>query len=143
MFECKNPGAFVLEEPRFRKITSVFFVALVLFGYSIEDAMGMGQNDGAQIKEKFKKIDLADGVDEKEAIIIVQNALIESGDDKNCVISSAEVFAQNDPYWGKDSWHVSLRTTFRERIRSGLRWTVVNVDKKTGKMTPGGGGPDF
>lgn len=125
------------------KVSSVLFVLILLLGYHVGDAMGMGRNYEAQIKEKFKKINLADGVDEKEAVVIVQNAVIESGDDKNCVISSAKVFGQNDPYWSKDSWHISLRTTFRERMRSGLKWTAVNVDKKTGEMTPGGAGPDL
>lgn len=128
--------------PKLRSLAVFIAVTLIPLAFASR-AFAAGSAYKAQIKEKFRGVNLADGVDEEEAVIIAQNDLIETGDDKNCVISSAKVFGQNDPYWSKDSWHVSFRTAFRERMRSGLKWVTVNVDKKTGKITSGGGGPDL
>jgi len=94
-----------------------------------------------QIKEKLKNIIFSDGVSKEEAIIIAQNYLLETEWGKSCNLKSAEVFGENDPYWDKDSWHISFKLTYKERVKSGLKWTILNVDKKTGKVTPGGEGP--
>ena len=103
--------------------------------------MGDKPDYKSQIKEKFKEIDLSDGVSKEEAIVIAQNALIENGGDKDCILSSAKIFAEDDPYWNKDWWHISFKTTLKFRSRTGLEWIIGNVNKKTGEITAGGGGP--
>lgn len=94
-----------------------------------------------QIKEKYKKVDLSDGVGKEEAIIIAQYHMIEEGMDKSCNLGSAEIFSENDPYWDKNSWHVSFKTTVKERVKSGSKWVTVNIDKKTGKVEISGWSP--
>lgn len=126
------------------KKTSILFFIVVLISSLLTSkgvAMGDMPDYKAQIKEKYKKIDLADGVSKEEAIIIAQNYLLETEWGKSCNLKSAEVFGENDPYWDKNSWHISFKLTFKERLKSGLKWTVLNVDKRTGKVTAGGEGP--
>lgn len=119
----------------------IFIFLLLIFGQISGGAMGERPDYKLQIKEKFQKINLSDGVSKEEATIIAQNALIENGGDKDCIISSAEVFAEDDSYRDKNYWHISFKTTSRFRSRTGLEWITTNVNKKTGEMVGGGAGP--
>jgi hypothetical protein len=112
-----------------------------MFGQIPGGAMGERTDYRTEIKEKFKKINLSDGVSKEEAIIIAQNYMLENNGEEDYIIPSAEIFAENDPYWSKESWHISFKTKLKFRLRTSLEWMVVNVDKKTGKVTSGGGGP--
>jgi hypothetical protein len=103
--------------------------------------MGDTPNYKEQIKEKYKKIDLSDGVSREEAIVIAQNYLIEKGIDKDYNLKSAHIFGENDPFWGKNSWHISFYIKLGERLRTGLKWCSFHVDKKTGFVSGGGCGP--
>ena len=95
----------------------------------------------AQIKEKFKNIDLSDGVDKEEAIIIAQNHIIEENLDKVYDLRSANIIAENDPYWPPGKWYVSFDVISRDWLKRGLKWGTLNVDKKSGKVGDSGGGP--
>ncbi|MBU1121610.1 MAG: hypothetical protein KKF54_02795 [Candidatus Omnitrophica bacterium] len=94
-----------------------------------------------QIKEKFKNIDLSDGVNKEEAIIIAQNYIITSNKDKIFDLKSAKIFGENDPYWPSTSWHISFNIISRDWRRRGLKWGTFHVDKKTGVTKYGGEGP--
>lgn len=104
-------------------------------------AMAEKQDYEALIKQKFQKINLSDGVSKDEAIVIAQNYLLENEFGKNCILKSAKVFAEDDPYWDKNSWHVTFNLKLSKKLKTGLKWTVVNVDKKTGDARSGGEGP--
>jgi hypothetical protein len=94
-----------------------------------------------QIKEKYKKIDLSDGVSKEEAIVIAQNYLIEQGRDTTCDLRSAEIFGENDRFWDKNSWHISFNTTLGERLKTGINWITIHIEKQTGRLACEGGGP--
>jgi hypothetical protein len=104
-------------------------------------AMAQAPDYKEQIKEKYKKVDLSDGVSKEEAIIIAQNYLIERGIDKTYKLESAEVFGEDDPFWDKNSWHIGFYTKLGERLKTGLKWCSFHVDKKTGSVLGGGCGP--
>lgn len=118
----------------------LFLMTTVSFVFEGE-AMGERQDFKSMIKEKMKTVDFSDGVSKEEAIIIAQNHLLETEWGKSCDLKSVEVFGENDSYWDKNSWHISFKLILKERLKSGLEWTVLNVDKKTGKVTSGGEGP--
>lgn len=121
----------------------IFFVFILVSSLFPLKGVAMGDKTDykTQIKEKLKQVDISDGVSKEEAIIIAQNHMIDEGIEKTCDLRSAEVFAEDDPYWDKNTWHISFKTTFKERLRSGSKWITVNVDKKTGKVEISGWGP--
>lgn len=124
-----------------RFIFLVCILLFLIFGNVLGGAMGEKPDYKTEIREKFEKINLEDGVSKEEAIIAAQNYMLENDGEADYIISSGEIFAENDPYWNKESWHISFKTKSSFRVRTGMEWAVLNVDKKTGKVTSGGGGP--
>ena len=124
------------------RILIFIFVYIVIFGQSVGGTMGERQDYKTEIKSKFNQIDFSDGISKEEAIIIAQNYLIYNVDNVYN-LKSAEVIGENDPFWPKDSWHISFKVRSREWLSRGLKWGTFNVNKKTGKVTSGGGGPDL
>lgn len=118
-------------------------IAIFLILYFIQEGIAMGEkiDYNTQIKEKFRRIDFSDGISKEEAIIIAQNYLLGNEWGKNCNLRSAKIFAENDSFWDKASWHIGFDLIQETRLKTGLKWTIVNVEKKTGKATPGGEGP--
>lgn len=111
--------------------------------------VGMG---GAMAKSpdyyraQLKLVNLADGVSEDEAIIIAQNNLIDDGTDKFCVLSRSSVRDTGFTVDGAGHplapcWEVRFDATWKMRLRSGLKWFSVLVDKKTGQIKVSGWGP--
>lgn len=120
--------------------TILFFVLCVGLVLPKGGAMS-GVDYKAQIKEKFKKIDLSDGVNKEEAVIIAQTHIITNSEDKIFDLKSAKVFGENDPYWPSTSWHISFNIISKDWRRRGLKWATINVNKNTGVITDGGAGP--
>lgn len=102
-------------------------------------AMGETSDYKTRIKAKLRNIDISDGVNQKEAIIIAQNYLIDEGLDKICAISTGKVVG--DLYNNPEYWHVSFSTTQNVKWKQGLKWASVYVSKKTGEAKYGGEGP--
>ena len=94
-------------------------------------------------RARLKEVDLTDGVNKEEAIIIAQNYLIEQGyfwkgSQKEIAIEKPKV---DDSPLIKESWVVGFPTTWRERLESGLTWLVIHIDKKTGQIKSEGWRP--
>lgn len=123
----------------FNKILILTFIFFIMFGQSMGGAMEARPNYKERIKEKYKNIDLSDGVNKEEAIIIAQNYLIKEGLDKKCNIATTEVVG--DLYKNPEYWHVSVSTTHKVKWEQGLKWMSVYVNKKTGEVKGGGAGP--
>lgn len=109
--------------------------------------MAKGPDYKAVIQEKFKQLDLSDGVSKEEAIIIAQNYLIEQELDKKYVLRKPEVDERD---FGTE-WVITFNATYWESIKQanifGLTgimkwWISVDIDKKTGKIESVGG-PDL
>ena len=100
--------------------------------------MGEKLDYKSQIRENYKNINLLDGVDREEAVIIAQNYLIDERLDKLLVISKPDVknCDSDDRYW-----LVIFPTNFKVKLTQGLKWGSALVDKKSGKVIYRGEGP--
>ena len=123
----------------FKKDLLIIFLWFLIFGRTAGGAMEANQNYKEQIKEKYKNIDLSDGVSKKEAIIIAQNYLIGEELNNICDITTGEVIG--DMYNNPEYWHVSFSTTHKVKLEQGLKWVSVYVNKGTGEVKYGGEGP--
>lgn len=122
------------------KIKLIFLLLLIILFVNTKAGVAMGEklDYKSQIKEKYKNINLSDGVDQEEAIIIAQNYLIDEGLNNILVISKPDV----ENYDAKEGyWLVSFPTTIKVRWTQGLKWGSALVDKKSGKVIYRGEGP--
>ena len=91
-------------------------------------------------RAKLQQIDLSDGVSKEEAIIIAQNYLIDEKADGVFAITKPRI---EDSALIEGCWAVSFSRTWREQLEHGPLWSVVHIDKKTGKIKSSGGWPDL
>ncbi|MFH1202249.1 MAG: hypothetical protein V1674_05105 [Candidatus Omnitrophota bacterium] len=76
------------------------------------------------------KVDLSDGVNKEEAIILAKNYLIHKGLEKNVIIFKAKV---RESRLFKECWTVYFPPSPNIRARIPFDF-VVDVDKKTGEI---------
>lgn len=119
----------------------LFFVLCVTIIVNTNIGMAMGNKPDykSEVRSKLKKIDVSDGVDKREAVILAQNYLIDEGLDKMYLISSARVIESS--YEKLEYWCVRFSTFSKIKLKQGLEWGIVYIDKKTGKVKEGGSGP--
>ncbi len=91
-------------------------------------------------KAQLKAVDRSDGISKEEAIIIAQNYLVDQKADKKFAITRPRV---SESKLINDCWAVSFPRTLRETLQHGPLWSVVDIDKKTGKIRSSGGWPDL
>ncbi len=111
--------------------------------------MGMGgmmAKSSDYYRAQLQQVNLTDGVSKEEAVIIAQNNLIDDGTDKSCVLSQPSVKDSRFTVDGAGHplapcWEVRFDATWKTRLRSGLKWFRVLVDKKTGQIKSSGWGP--
>ena len=113
----------------------------LLFDATDGAAMGTGRAYESEIRMRAQQIKVDNGIDKEEAIILAQNQLLKDNRAKGLSLRSAEIFGENDPFWDKDTWHISFKATFPSRLKDGVKWWTLHVNKKTGEVTYGGGGP--
>lgn len=122
-----------------QKVVPIMFIACIFLIISkMGDAMGERINYKVEIKRKFESINISNGVNKGEAIIIAQKYLIDNNLDNLLIISKASV-EENNSKEGK--WLLSFPTFARIKATQGLEWGSVFVDKKTGAVTYLGEGP--
>lgn len=122
------------------KVLAFTTATLLTFG-PLEGAAMSGRPDfDTQIKEKIKNIDFSDGVSKEEAIVIAQNYMIDEGDDfckdynlLKPTVEESSRFPEN--------WLVGFPTTLKYRLKTGLQWNAMFVNKKTGLVKYSGEGP--
>lgn len=125
---------------KYQSIAGMIF-SITVFLVTNSKGMAMAENPYSYYRERLKEVNVSDGVDKEEAIIIAQNYVIdaiERGEDfpKKLGLSKAQL--SEDPYDIKnfpDDWVVLFP------MRYGLfkTWDVFYVNKTTGKVV--GGGP--
>lgn len=116
-----------------------FIICGSLIISNVEGAMGGGPNYKAEIKAKFKNVDISDGVNKNEAIIIAQNFLIDNKFDiKDIRISKYTI---EDKPINQKLWVISFDATDKTRKESGLEWYTIQIDKDTGEIKGHGWGP--
>lgn len=104
------------------------------------------------IREKLKQVDISDGVSEEEAILLAQNYMINQKEDfsRNFVLSKPKVVEVNlnDPMFRKldntiykENWVISFPATLEFKLKTGLKWCEMFVNKKTGQVRYSGEGP--
>jgi hypothetical protein len=122
------------------RISILIFIFLLLIFWQIPGgAMGERPDYKSQIKEKFKTIDLSDGVSKEEAAIIAQNFLIDDGFELKDVNILKPQVVESGLIEG--CWAVTFNTSFKIKHSQGLNWYTVDIDKKTGEIKAKGFGP--
>ena len=123
-----------------RLLIGVFIMLLLPLKGS---TMGDNPKKTEQIKQEYAKLNLSDGVNKEEALIIAQYFIINdpSAVSSNVIISSAEVGESGLKNVIGDCWVVSFDSKFRVKLQSGLKWFTVHIDKVTGKVKTWGWGP--
>lgn len=110
--------------------------------------LGMGGTmTPEQCKTRLKTIDLSDGISKEEAIIIAQNYSIDEGSEKFYILSRPSVKDSSFTVDGAGRplapcWEVRFPTMWRVRLKQGLLWGTVLIDKQTGHVKGSGAGPD-
>ena len=97
-------------------------------------------------RNKLKSVDPSNGISKEEAMIIAQNDLIDDGTDKFCALSKPSIGDSRFTVDGTGHtlppcWEVHFNATLKMRLKSGLRWFRVLIDKKTGQVESSGWGP--
>lgn len=137
-----------------KKSSSIFLVMILISSLFTSKGAAMGDmsNYRAQIKEKYKKVDLSDGVSKEEAIIIAQNYMVEQKEafwrvyklSRPKVVDvdlNDPIFRKLDSAIYKENWVISFPTTLKFRWKTGLKWNTIYVNKTTGKVQYAGEGP--
>ena len=91
-------------------------------------------------RAQLQEVNFSDGVSKEEAIVIAQNYLIDEKADKAFAITRPRV---SESKLIDGCWAVSFPRTLRETLQHGPLWSVVDIDKKTGKIKSSGGWPDL
>jgi hypothetical protein len=125
------------------KIKILFLISLVIMLTNNDKGIAMTERPDykTEIKEKFKQIDLSDGVSKEEAIIIAQNyviTMIEEGNEycRKLVILKAKLLGEHVTSEGK-KWEVSFPIRRGFNLFSPKEFSIF-VNQKTGRVTVGG-----
>jgi hypothetical protein len=115
-------------------IFSILFSGLFFF----KEGDAMGERKPSH-KKSLSEVNLSDGVDKEEAIILAQNYLVNTGRDDFLITSKPKVFEKHA--YGANYWRVTFPTTPKVQREQGLEWGALIVDKETGKVQYLGEGP--
>jgi hypothetical protein len=128
------------------KLFLIILPILILINNFRGVAMAKEPDYKVEIQEKFKQLDLSEGVNKEEAIIIAQNYLIEQGWDKDYIIAKPIVKDFRNKLYGSEEWEVTFNATYSANMKQakffgmiglfrGYAWVYVN--KKTGEVRGG------
>lgn len=125
-----------------RLILLILIISLFWSQYDKGAAMGKKIDYKTEIKEKIKQVDVSDGVSKEEAVTIAQNYMLEESFNVKDVIDFLKPKVGNSGLI-KGCWAIIFHSTFKVRMKSGLKWYTVHIDKKTGEIKSQGWGPDL
>ena len=119
-----------------KKIPVFFFLLCVLIN---------GGCVMAKSPRDINQIDCSDGISKEESIVIAKKYVLSKGMDfldenRMKFIEDSSGFVAN-PKLYDENWVISVSTTIGTRLRSGLEWGTVYVNKTTGEVRYGGEGP--
>ena len=113
-----------------------------LVGVLVSGAMGCGMRerliDPRPYRAQRTQVNVADGVDQREAIILAQNYLLDEGYNHSYVISKPQV---GESYLVDGCWAVGFPTTWKTWWEQRLKWLAVHIDKNSGEVKSLGWGP--
>lgn len=124
---------------KYQRIAGMIFL-ITVFLVTNSKGMAMAENPYSYYRKKLKEVNVSDGVNKEEAIIIAQNYVvdkIQEGEDfyKKLGISKPE-FSEDPKYVDRfpEEWVILFP------MRFGLlkTWDVIYVNKLTGEVTAGG-----
>ncbi len=95
----------------------------------------------SQVKESFKNINLADGINKEEAIAIAQYDLIKGDDEGKDWKLNIRKPRVEESRLVKGCWAVIFDANLKMRMQSGLKWYTFHIDKNTGEIKVQGWGP--
>ena len=115
-------------------ILSLFLVVIIFGGWVM-----------AKSPKDINQIDYSDGISKEESLVIAKKYILSKGMDfldanRMKFIEDSSGFVAN-PKLYDENWVISVSTTIGTRLRSGLEWGTVYVNKITGEVRYGGEGP--
>lgn len=123
---------------RIRQIKKYFtflIIMVILNSVLLSNAEGATNMKGkAAYRERLEKIDISNGVGEKEAIVIAQNYLIDEKLDGNCIIFWPKV---KESFLYDSAWTISFPPSIKVIFNTPFSFQV-HIDKKTGKVISAG-----
>ncbi len=125
----------------YNRKTSIILIGIILWSLISSvwgGAMGEKLDYKAEIKSRLKTINISDGVNREEAKILAQNYLIDNNLDNLLIISKPSIEFDRRR---KDSWLITFPTTREVRLKQGLSWGSVLINKRTGEVKYLGEGP--
>lgn len=119
-----------------KSLSTICLSLLIIIGIiSLWNTEGVaGMRDKSAYKTRLKEINITDGVDGKEAIIIAQNYLIGERLDKNCIIFWPKA---KDSFLYDNAWTVNFPPSIKVIFNTPFAFQV-HIDKKTGKVISAG-----
>ena len=125
----------------YNRKTSIILIGIILWSLISSvwgGAMGEKLDYKAEIKSRLKTINISDWVNREEAKILAQNYLIDNNLDNLLIISKPSIEFDRRR---KDSWLITFPTTREVRLKQGLSWGSVLINKRTGEVKYLGEGP--
>jgi hypothetical protein len=125
----------------------LIFILIVTFMILLVPLKGSAMGDNPkkieQIKQDYAKLNLTDGVNKEEALVIAQNFIINDSStlSSNVNIRSGEVGESGLKEVVGDCWAVGFDAIAKFRRQTGLKWFTVHIDKLTGEIKTTGWGP--
>jgi len=118
----------------------IIFLLLIITISLVSEGETMGErpNYVTQIKAKMKQVDVSDGVSKEEAVIIAQNDMIDDDGADKVYLNKPDV---KESGLVDGCWYVGFDTRFKVRVKTGLEWYGIHIDKKTGEIKGRGWGP--
>ncbi|MEW6008871.1 MAG: hypothetical protein AB1629_04475 [Candidatus Omnitrophota bacterium] len=124
-----------------KKAGLIFSISLIILLVNNGKGIAMGEKSDykTEIKEKFKQLDLSDGLNKEEAIIIAQNYvidMIDKGKDfyKKLVISKSSILEE---WESEKDWAITVPIRRGLALMSPVEY-ILFVNKETGTVTVGG-----
>ncbi len=102
------------------------------------EAQSMERKSSDHQQTEAQSINASDGISQAEAIVIARNIVVEKGISKSCKISRPKV---KDSTRVENCWSVEFPANWKVRLKQGLVFFSVDVDKKTGEMKAWGWEP--
>jgi len=119
----------------------VFYFCFLVFS-SKGLTMGEHQKKNTNFKKNFSELNISDGVNKDEAKAIAENFIKNDNYLSTAVvIPTAKVFESGLKDVIGDCWAVNYRAKLSIKMKTGLKWFIVHIDKSTGEIKTTGWGP--
>ena len=124
------------------KITlPLLLIIITVISINTNKGNAMAEKPLDYYKEKLKEVNISDGVNKEEAIILAQNYIVNDEELKSmCNVHKPRIY---EVRLSEGYWEVQFPLKWKYGIGPLRRWVVLYVDIKTGEVKGGGQTPDL